>query len=52
MGQCFHQNGNCFRNFVPSRLFTTWAFPIFYFDLLNNEIEVEHATQPAKKSIR
>ena len=39
MGQSLHQNGNCFRNFVPRRLLATWGFPALYFDLLTNEIE-------------
>ena len=45
MGQCFHQNGNCFRDFVLKRLLVKWGFPALYFNLLTNEIEDKHATQ-------
>ena len=45
MRQCFHQNGNCFRDFVPKRLLATWGFPALYFNLLTNEIEGKHATE-------
>ena len=44
MGQCLHQNGNCFRDFVAKRLLARWGFPALYFNLLTNEIEGKHAT--------
>ena len=45
MGQCFHQNGNCFRNLVPRPPHAAWGFPTLYFDLLTYEIKGKEATQ-------
>ena len=54
MGQCFHQNGNCFQKLCTYATSPKRGFPNLCFDLVTNKIESKHMTQScqAANSIR